>query len=255
MKLLKELGPRLKKAHELSSFGRLAEVYAALPPTRCDMCGQCCRQGPEIYYVEFLHTLRYILSFSPEKYQQLVQRAVKFHLLGLVDASLACPFLEDNECTIYPIRWFVCRWWGLEAEADFLRQRKRERRDLSRQELMRHFKELYQIELPPAVAAAAELPFCRQVEITAGERPSQSRKAALLSKLIQLDQELLPLGTMLRQLNYLDFSTHLCSLFLSPEEMANYRLRAIKEFLAQGYSLTAGNLASKLSQIEIPLEE
>jgi Fe-S-cluster containining protein len=253
MRLLEELEPRFKKARELSSFGRLEEVYSALPPTQCDMCGECCRQGPEIYYVEFLYTLQHLLSFPPEKYRLVIQRAVKFYLLGLADASLTCPFLEDDKCTIYAVRWFVCRWWGLEAEADFLRHHHRERRDLARQELLRQLELAYQIKLPPAASDAAHLPFCRQVEITEGEHPSQSRKRALLGKIIQLDQELLPLGTMMQQMNYRDFSAHLCSLFLSPQEMVEYRLLALKEFLAQGFSRTAETLTSKLAQVSIPL--
>lgn len=253
MPLLKELGLQLNKARELSSFQRLEEVYSALPPTRCGMCGQCCHQGPEIYYVEFLHTLQNLLPFDPDKYRRMVKRAVKFCLLRLADAALPCPFMEDNACAVYPFRWFVCRWWGLETETDFLRHRQRERRDLARQELIRQLQRLYQIKLP-AAAAHTELPFCRKVEVIAGERPSQSRKIALLGNIIQLDQELLPLGTMLRQLNHLDFSTHLCSLFLPLEEMADYRVRALKEFLAQGHSRTAETLAQKLSQINLPLE-
>lgn len=253
MRLLEELPARLKKARELSSFSRLEEAYSVLPPTRCAMCGQCCYQGPEIYYVEFLHTLQKFLSATPEQYPPMVERAVKFHLLRLADTSLACPFLENQTCTIHSFRWFVCRWWGLESEADLLQNRQRERRDLSRQELIRYFKETYQIELPPE-AADRELPFCRQVEVTAGERPSQSRKLALLGKIINLDQELLPLGTMLRQLNHLDFSTHLCGLFLSLEELSHYRLLALKEFLAQGRSRTAEAVAKKLAQISLPLE-
>lgn len=82
---------------------RLQYIYNRIPPVDCQHCQACCRvifwfQPEEIMIREYLqqHGREYI-TWTEDEFRQ---------------HDMKCPYLENNRCSIYPVRPVICRLQG-----------------------------------------------------------------------------------------------------------------------------------------------
>ncbi|MGD8450149.1 MAG: hypothetical protein PVF36_13060, partial [Desulfobacterales bacterium] len=97
-------------------FQELKEVYALLPDTRCQRKTHCCSLLPEITLVEALLAIRRLVEMATAVRNPLIQKIIGYFFLNPVEIT-SCPFLEGQECTVYPDRFFGCRSYGLWSHA------------------------------------------------------------------------------------------------------------------------------------------
>jgi len=88
----------------------LEEIYAKIPGIECKGCAECC--GPTIWSnIEYLYIKRYLdkNNMQEKKYDDKFMS----NLTSLKIANLTCPYLIDKKCSIYPVRPFICRIFGV----------------------------------------------------------------------------------------------------------------------------------------------
>lgn len=99
-------------------------LYEGMPKTSgCEKCVEtngdnvhwCCRtQSPSMYYVEFLRVFKEVgENWIFDRKKELMLRAVKTYLDNSINKG--CVFY-DEECTIYSVRPFSCRMYGVIPE-------------------------------------------------------------------------------------------------------------------------------------------
>ena len=90
----------------------LKETYARLPATRCRRRTRCCSMLPEMTLVEALPVIRCLGEMAGDMRKRLIQKTIGYFFLNPVEIT-SCPFLEGQECRVYPDRFFGCRSYGL----------------------------------------------------------------------------------------------------------------------------------------------
>jgi len=94
----------------------LKETYARLPATRCRRRTRCCSMLPEMTLVEALPVIRRLGEMAGDMRKRLIQKTIGYFFLNPVEIT-SCPFLEGQECRVYPDRFFGCRSYGLWSRA------------------------------------------------------------------------------------------------------------------------------------------
>jgi Fe-S-cluster containining protein len=140
-------------------FQELKEVYALLPDTRCQRKTHCCSLLPEITLVEALLAIRRLVEMATAVRNPLIQKIIGYFFLNPVEIT-SCPFLEGQECTVYPDRFFGCRSYGLWSHAHYETLASRDRK--AKKHLQEQWKNMG-VSLPKKVVDF-HVPYCRCVE-------------------------------------------------------------------------------------------
>lgn len=76
-------------------------------------CSHCCHVRVEALEPEVFQIAKELKNIAPEKLEEIIGRlrnhAATINGISVFDHHIACPFLEDELCSIYPIRPAVCR--------------------------------------------------------------------------------------------------------------------------------------------------
>ncbi len=145
-----ELLPVLQALTSRVATGMAAEAEAAGHPVSCRAgCGACCRQLVPLSVFEAEALAGWIRAL-PEVQQQAMEGRFRGALLALRDAgvlerlnpelwkegskeaksvvvdylraNIACPFLDEESCSIYPIRPLVCREYMVTSSPELCRE-------------------------------------------------------------------------------------------------------------------------------------
>ena len=157
----------------------LKESYARLPTTRCRRRTHCCAMLPEMTLVEALPVMRWLGEIAPDMRKRLIQRFIEYFFLNSVEIT-SCPFLEGQECLIYPDRFFGCRSYGLWSRAYYEIISTRDRK------AKKHLKEQWKrlgVSLPKNVVDF-QVPYCMCVE-TAGPQVIDDQRLLEVSDAIE----------------------------------------------------------------------
>jgi len=137
----------------------LKETYALLPETRCRRNTRCCSLLPEMTLVEALPVIRRLVEMTAAMRNRLIQKIIGYFFLNPVEIT-SCPFLEGQECRIYPDRFFGCRSYGLWSRACYETLSARDRK--AKKHLQEQWKRLG-VCLPEKVVDF-QVPYCLCVE-------------------------------------------------------------------------------------------
>lgn len=84
----------------------------------CTGCGKCCSGSPGYVWVDhndIEQMAEYLkLPINQFKRRYLRQKNGRYALIELPSMNYSCVFLQDNRCTVYPVRPAQCRtfpWW------------------------------------------------------------------------------------------------------------------------------------------------
>ncbi len=74
------------------------KIYRVLPETKCEGCGNCCYDSPNITYAEFLYAFNCIinLNLTKEEIINLYKNLIRYKILGLVEKVKCCFLGESN---------------------------------------------------------------------------------------------------------------------------------------------------------------
>jgi Fe-S-cluster containining protein len=142
----------------------LKETYARLPATRCRRKTHCCSMLPEMTLVEALLVIRRLVEMTAAVRNPLIQKTIGYFFLNPVEIT-SCPFLEGQECRVYPDRFFGCRSYGLWSKAYYETIAARDRK--AKKHLQEQWKGLG-VCLPKKVIDF-QVPYCLCVETNGPE--------------------------------------------------------------------------------------
>ena len=106
---------------------RLNEIYAKIPTTTCDNCGECCRiLTISIFSIEFINIERYLdKNISREEKERITKETkINNQIVEMYKESakkapshFPCSFRDEQtkKCMIYPVRPFDCQMFGLKG--------------------------------------------------------------------------------------------------------------------------------------------
>ena len=160
-----------RRAKNEKLFNRLKKLYEAAPGVTCAGCGNvCCSASPDFYLLEYLHVwrhIRYDLK-DPALEAGIAARAMRWAFLSFIQEDIYCPFLENGQCLIYPVRPFNCRVWAVEDQDYYETKAARARAHVQKQE---EFFKRHGVKLLRPMDEFI-LPKCRDIQIH-GERMSE----------------------------------------------------------------------------------
>ena len=142
--------------HQLKA---LKETYALLPESRCRRKSRCCSLLPEMTLVEALLVIQRLTKMTAAVRNPLIKKIIGYFFLNPVEI-ISCPFLEGQDCLIYPERFFGCRSYGLWSPAQYETLGARDRK--AKQHLQEQWKRLG-VCLPQNVVDF-QVPYCLCVE-------------------------------------------------------------------------------------------
>ena len=103
----------------IDRYAQLEALYALVPRTRCEGCGECCkltdddvRLGYVTMYPLFAVEYAYVSEYVIRTFEESQQRRV----FGMTEeCPRRCPFRDDETggCAIYPARPMTCRTYGV----------------------------------------------------------------------------------------------------------------------------------------------
>jgi hypothetical protein len=204
-------------------FARLEELYGSVPKTKCKRCGQCCRESPSMYSVEFAYACQGIATSDIECNQPgLVAAVLGFWWAQLVSIQY-CPFLGDHTCLIYPSRPLNCRTFGLRSAASDQTARDKARQAMK---VLSSFYASEGVVLPPEVLGL-RVPRCRHVTVTGGT-VGVANTAALHRAVVELELRLLDPPTVTEGLTCMSFDAHLALALIGRQTFRSTKTDAMK---------------------------
>lgn len=227
---LDKIYTQLSYAEKNGLFDRLESIYGSLPETECGKCGTCCTVPPPAYIVEYLNMFRYMKRNLPDLTPQLVEKAVRFYFLELVEINLKCPFLsDDSRCLVYPVRPLSCRGYGLTKKDGQFHDMRDEM-----EEVAKRYKEQHGIDLPREVVEY-KLPECGNVKVTGSKSVSKESLEVAISYIAQLESQMFPVELVDKEYTFVPYVTHLALTVIS-EGARIRRPKVMKEYLQSGGS-------------------
>ena len=198
---ISELDTAIHTARPL--FESLQRFYQRLPKTdcQCQNPGVCCAFLPEMTWLEALQWIGYIQQIPADARAKMLKRFLEFYLTNPL-RSRGCPFLQNGACSIYELRPFACRAYGLwSSEYGSVRTQE------SRQD-RKAFRQMWQnfgLELPPQTVES-EIDYCSQVSCATETSMTDSQIMDILQQVYGLDQALAELQAKFEAEYHSDFS-------------------------------------------------
>lgn len=180
----------------------------------------------------------------PEMWPRLIENAVRYYFLELVDINQKCPFLDDKgDCAIYAVRPYTCRIYGLLSP----RQDNPARRQMM-EKIAEQYRQEHDLELPREIVEF-EFPQCDRVQVVGGARKKPSELVQLLAvDLGRLETFFVPPEAVEKQYTFAPYVNHLVTSIVS--EGARYRRpRVMKEFLTTGHSQLLDDYLEKYKKV------
>ncbi|GAB6181848.1 YkgJ family cysteine cluster protein [Desulfotomaculum defluvii] len=235
-----ELYTALSKAEQNNLFTKLAEVYEALPNTSCTGCATCCNWGsPPAFFIEYLNLYKYIRDNQRSEWQGIVKKSAEYFYLELVDPNQKCPFLnDDKKCSVYEVRPFSCRSYGLLSKKDF------ETGNRGLQQLAKKLKEDYDLVIPQEIIDY-EIPWCDKVTSDVGSYMAKSTLAGYAAQIGTLDCYYFPQDLVDQEGSLLPYPIHLANTVLSTGARAR-KIKIMKQYTEGSRELLDGILNKAL---------
>ena len=226
---ISDLDTAIQKAGPL--FESLQRFYQRLPQTgcQCEQPGVCCAFLPEMTWIEAVQWIGRIQEMPADARAKILQKFLEFYLTNPIRTG-GCPFLEKGACTIYELRPFACRAYGLWS-LEF--GKKRTRKSRQDRKALRKMWQNFGLELPPQTVEF-EIDYCDQVRCLTEKSMSDSQLMDILQQIYGLDQALAQLQTTFEAEYHSDFSFLIASLALGYRKAVLGKFGVIKEMVQQG---------------------
>ena len=226
----------------------LQSLYQRLPETRCqcEQTGVCCAFLPEMTWMEAIQWSRVIQEMSAGARAGILQKFLEFYLTNPLRQA-GCPFLENGTCSIYELRPFACRAYGLWGPELGQERTRKSRHD--RTALLQMWQK-FGLELPPETVEF-EIDYCDRVRCATEISISDSQLMDILQQIYGLDQALPGLQTKFEAEYHSDFSFLIASLILGYRKAVLGKFAVIKEIVTQGTAERLQQFLAKVTDQEI----
>lgn len=238
-----ELYSALGKAEQHNLFAKLQETYNNIPQTSCAGCATCCNWGsPPAFFIEYLNMYKYLRDNMKDNWQEILKRSTEYFYLELVDPNQKCPFLVDNKCSIYSVRPFTCRSFGLLSKEDF------ETGDRGLKQLGQKFWDEYGIRIPDELINF-ELPWCDKVVSDLGSYMDKSTLAGFAAQIGTLDNTFFPQDLVDKEGSLMPYPVHLANTVLGTGARAR-KIKVMKQFSDEGSKELLNTFIEKASAFQ-----
>jgi Fe-S-cluster containining protein len=226
---ISDLDTAIHKARPL--LKRLQRLHQRLPETgcECEQPGVCCAFLPEMTWMEAVQWAGLIQEMPADGRMKILQKFLEFYLTNPIRPA-GCPFLEDGACTIYELRPFACRAYGLWSPEFGKVRTQKSRQD--RKALLQMWQK-FGLELSPQTVEF-EIDYCDRVRCKAEKSISDSQLMDILQQIYGLDQAFAELQTKFEAAYHSDFSFLIASLALGYRKAVLGKFAVIKEMFRQG---------------------
>ncbi len=191
----------------------LIKVYELLPATKCRRQVRCCTLLPEMTFLEALQAIRALESWPSSDRLQVIRKIVRYFFSNALEIS-SCPFLQNQDCLIYPDRFFGCRAYGLWSRDYYQKLADQNRQEKS---FLRQQWENLGIPLPGEVLSF-EISYCSRVETDPPLMIRDEMLSAASDRIENLSGELNPWNREFREKYFFDMSFFLTGLQFGPQE-------------------------------------
>jgi Fe-S-cluster containining protein len=177
-------------------------------------------------FLEALGVLRALSAWPLEKRLLVFKKITGYFFRNAIEIS-ACPFLEGQECLIYPDRFFGCRAYGLWSAGYY-----RETADKNRQGkviLKEQWKKMG-IDLPQAVIDF-RVPYCREVRTDPPGLIDDEGLSRLADQIDDLSGSLGSWDLEFRKTYFSDLSFYLASLQFGIEEAVRLKFFIVRDLV------------------------
>lgn len=221
---------------------RLDYIYDQAPTHDCGVCAECCFACAQIYPIEFLNILSYLITLPELTQARLARKVIEYEMLHLTTLEHTCPWLENNACIIASRKPLVCRYFGLYPEAEYKEMLAKSREE--NEKLAMGYAKYHRILLPEDVMTY-DVEQCQVNEAAEGELKvaTAQERQRLHQQIYSLSEQTMPDAWLSAELQRFSFQYAL--FYFNEDEMEEARLDIIKEFQASGSSTTLEKLIAK----------
>jgi len=222
------------------------KVYDRIPATRCERKTDCCTLLPEASLIEILAVIRCFRNMAIDLKKRLYNKLVEYFFLNPVKIT-SCPFLERQDCLIYPDRFFGCRAYGLGSYEHY--QKMAERNREAKIQLQQQWKRLG-ITLPRQVVGFNR-PYCRKVETGIHFTVNDQDLTDIWNAVKKLSEHLSPWHKIFQQRYFGDLSFLFSALAFGLNEAVRLKYTVVRDTLAFKNEDTFKQIIESLSDFDI----
>jgi len=208
---------------------KLNATYALLPSTQCRRQVHCCSLLPETTLVEALAVIKRLTEMAPAIRERLVQKIIRYFFINPVEIT-SCPFLKDQDCLIYNVRFWGCRTYGLWSQAYYEKLAGQDRQ--AKIHLQQQWKNLG-ISLPQKVVDF-KVPYCRHVEMLENREIDDKMLLQVSEKIETLSKQFSYRHQSFHQQYYSDLSFLFSTLVFGFTEAVKMKFAVVSDIINTG---------------------
>ncbi len=111
----------LERFRQQNDGGQLNALYDTIPSGHCDSCGACCYDNVPLSAAEFLALVDHLEKQGDGALEKAIEGVASWYRYQFKRAQ-PCVFLDQNKCTVYPVRPLVCRLFGHQSAEEQARR-------------------------------------------------------------------------------------------------------------------------------------
>jgi hypothetical protein len=207
----------------------LQNVYSQLPDTSCQRRTRCCSLLPELSLIEALEALDQLRRFPPARRRGLTQKIIRYFFINPVEIT-GCPFLEDQDCLIYPSRFFGCRAYGLWSKGHYQQLAYQAR--LIKMNVVQLWRNLG-VPLSEKVTGT-QVAYCAAVETIGQRKMSDEDLLQVADRIEGYSQKLNPWHLQFQEGYFRDLSFLTSSLFVGLSQAVQLKFTLVRDLLQSG---------------------
>ena len=227
-----------------TAFQTLQKTYEKLPETvcRCATIGICCVSLPEMTVLEALSWCRTITLLPPDERSRLLRKFVYFYLTNPIRQP-GCPFRLKGFCSIYPVRPFACRAYGLWSPEN---GREQTRKNRDNQQAVVEMWARFGVDIP-VEQVVMDIDYCGEVEPRRPLKGSDGKLLRLLEEVYLLSTPIADLQQSFENVYQSDFSYLVAALMLGQKKAFFGKYAVVKEIVNKGFETRLAKLLNRVS--------
>ncbi len=220
---------------------RLDYIYNQAPNHACGPCVDCCFSCAQVYPIEFLNILSYLLELDELTQARVARKLIEYELFHLATLKYTCPFLENGACIIAARKPLLCRFFGLYPEDEYKEMLAKSREENER--LAMGYARFHRILLQQEVMTY-DVEQCRvnegggELKVATGQE-----RERLHQQIYSLSEQTMPDSWL--SLDMYRVSLQYALFYFTDEELEKVRVEAIREFQAGAGDAFLDGLAAK----------
>jgi Fe-S-cluster containining protein len=221
-------------------FSDLEALADRLPATECSRRTECCALLPQMTLLEAARIWDALDRQPAVDAGRIASRLAAYFLINAARIP-GCPFLDDSTCSIYGLRPFGCRAYGLYSAKAYRRRTRDSARNAAA--VAKAWAGLG-IQLPAEVTEH-QPSYCRRVRVQDGSTVNDDTLAEIEAAIVEKNRSLGEAAQVFDQTYGSDLSHLVAAEAFGGREALRHKVLVVREHLTGGASPTLGHLADR----------